>query len=144
MAKITAYIPEPTPEYDVNNQRQILESISTLKNQLNFFLKFGLNYVLKGSGNEFERIEEIKNGKDDVQFIEIMACPGGCIGGGGQPYGTTNKVRFNKLETMMYPGLLTRRRNKKRIYARCKNKDPSSLPSLPSNSHNSIHKTTKV
>ena len=36
MAKITTYIPEPTPEYDVNNQRQILESISTLKNQLNF------------------------------------------------------------------------------------------------------------
>jgi len=36
MAKITAYIPEPTPEYDVNNQRQILESISTLTNQLNF------------------------------------------------------------------------------------------------------------
>jgi len=36
MAKITAYIPEPTPEYDVNNQRQILESINTLKNQLNF------------------------------------------------------------------------------------------------------------
>ena len=36
MAKITAYIPEPTPEYDVNNQRQILESINTLKDQLNF------------------------------------------------------------------------------------------------------------
>ncbi len=36
MAKITAYIPEPTPEYDVGNQRQILESISTLKDQLNF------------------------------------------------------------------------------------------------------------
>ena len=36
MAKITAYIPEPTQEYDVNNQRQILESIATLKNQLNF------------------------------------------------------------------------------------------------------------
>ena len=36
MAKITVYIPDPTPEYDVNNQRQILESIATLKNQLNF------------------------------------------------------------------------------------------------------------
>jgi len=36
MAKITAYIPEPTDEYDVNNQRQILESINTLKDQLNF------------------------------------------------------------------------------------------------------------
>ena len=36
MAKITAYIPEPTPEYDPANQRQILESINTLKDQLNF------------------------------------------------------------------------------------------------------------
>ena len=36
MAKITAYIPEPTQNYDVNNQRQILESLTTIKDQLNF------------------------------------------------------------------------------------------------------------
>ena len=36
MAKITAYIPEPTQEYNVDNQRQILESVNTIKNQLNF------------------------------------------------------------------------------------------------------------
>ena len=36
MAKITAYIPEPKQEYEVDNQRQILESVETLKNQLNF------------------------------------------------------------------------------------------------------------
>ena len=36
MAKITAYIPEPKQEYEVNNQRQILESVTTLKDQLNF------------------------------------------------------------------------------------------------------------
>ena len=36
MAKITAYIPEPQSEYDVENQRQILESLTTLQNQLNF------------------------------------------------------------------------------------------------------------
>ena len=36
MAKITVYIPDPTPEYDVYNQRQILESLKTLKDQLNF------------------------------------------------------------------------------------------------------------
>jgi hypothetical protein len=36
MAKITAYIPEPTQDYDVNNQRQILEALNTIKNQLNF------------------------------------------------------------------------------------------------------------
>jgi hypothetical protein len=36
MAKITAYIPEPKQEYEVDNQRQILESVTTLKDQLNF------------------------------------------------------------------------------------------------------------
>ena len=34
--KITAYIPEPKQEYDVENQRQILQSVDTIKNELNF------------------------------------------------------------------------------------------------------------
>ena len=36
MAKITAYIPEPKPDYEVENQRQILQAIDTIKNELNF------------------------------------------------------------------------------------------------------------
>jgi len=36
MAKITVYIPEPKDEYDVSNQRQVLEALDTVKNQLNF------------------------------------------------------------------------------------------------------------
>ena len=36
MAKITAYIPEPTQNYDVSNQRQILEALNTIRDQLNF------------------------------------------------------------------------------------------------------------
>ena len=36
MTKITSYIPEPTPEYNPQNQRQILESLTTMKQQLNF------------------------------------------------------------------------------------------------------------
>ena len=36
MAKITAYIPEPKQVYEVDNQRQILESLETVKQQLNF------------------------------------------------------------------------------------------------------------
>tara|TARA_R110002072_G_scaffold172554_1_gene326671 strand:- start:411 stop:575 length:165 start_codon:yes stop_codon:yes gene_type:complete len=36
MAKIAVSIPEPKQEYDVSNQRQILEALDTLKNQLNF------------------------------------------------------------------------------------------------------------
>ena len=36
MAKVTNDIPEPKQEYDVENQRQIIESLTTLQNQLNF------------------------------------------------------------------------------------------------------------
>lgn len=36
-------------------------------------------------GNAQKIMEEIKEGKADYQFVEIMACPGGCIMGGGQP-----------------------------------------------------------
>ena len=38
-----------------------------------------------GLGNAQKIMEEIKSGKADYQFVEIMACPGGCIMGGGQP-----------------------------------------------------------
>ena len=36
MAKLTNYIPEPKQEYEVENQRQIIESMTTMKQQLNF------------------------------------------------------------------------------------------------------------
>lgn len=36
MAKITIQIPEPKASYDASNQRQIISSIDTIKNQLNF------------------------------------------------------------------------------------------------------------
>tara|TARA_R100000734_G_C3317012_1_gene109808 strand:- start:599 stop:763 length:165 start_codon:yes stop_codon:yes gene_type:complete len=36
MAKINVYIPEPQPQYEPSNQRQILEAVDTVKNQLNF------------------------------------------------------------------------------------------------------------
>jgi hypothetical protein len=36
MAKITAYVPEPAQQYSPENQRQVLQSLETLKNQLNF------------------------------------------------------------------------------------------------------------
>ena len=35
MAKLTNYIPEPNLEYNVENQRQIIESLTTMKQQLN-------------------------------------------------------------------------------------------------------------
>jgi len=47
MAKVTAYIPEPKQEYEVENQRQILESLATVKDQLNFSFQNDLKMLLK-------------------------------------------------------------------------------------------------
>ncbi len=41
--------------------------------------------IAHGLGNARKLLEEIKAGRSEFHAIEIMACPGGCIGGGGQP-----------------------------------------------------------
>ncbi len=41
--------------------------------------------AVSGLKNAHEIMEKVKNGTADYQFIEIMACPGGCVNGGGQP-----------------------------------------------------------
>ncbi len=47
-----------------------------------FELKVGIAH---GLGNARHLLEDIRNGHNEYHVIEIMACPGGCIGGGGQP-----------------------------------------------------------
>lgn len=42
--------------------------------------------VAHGLGNARRLLESIKRGEANYHAIEIMACPGGCVGGGGQPY----------------------------------------------------------
>ena len=49
--------------------------------------------VVHGLGNTRELLNKIRKqieetGKTEYGFIEVMACPGGCVGGGGQPYGS--------------------------------------------------------
>ena len=41
--------------------------------------------VASGLGNTRKVIEDIRAGRKEYDFVEIMACPGGCAGGGGQP-----------------------------------------------------------
>ncbi|MDA3910183.1 MAG: NADH-dependent [FeFe] hydrogenase, group A6 [Bacteroidales bacterium] len=41
--------------------------------------------IAHGLGNARKLLEEIKRGESHYHAIEIMACPGGCVGGGGQP-----------------------------------------------------------
>ncbi len=56
--------------------------------------------VANGLGNAKILLDKIKNGECDYQFIEIMCCPGGCIGGGGQPYGTTNEIKEKRIKAI--------------------------------------------
>jgi hypothetical protein len=47
MAKITTYIPEPAPQYSPDNQRQVLQALETLKDQLNFSFQEDLKQELQ-------------------------------------------------------------------------------------------------
>lgn len=51
-------------------------------------------------GNAKKIMEQVRKGSSPYDFIEVMACPGGCIGGGGQPIGTTNAVRKKRMEAL--------------------------------------------
>ena len=50
--------------------------------------------VTSGLANARKLVEKIKNGEADYQMVEIMACPGGCVNGGGQPV-QSDSVRNN-------------------------------------------------
>ncbi|MGD9874599.1 MAG: NADH-dependent [FeFe] hydrogenase, group A6 [Kiritimatiellia bacterium] len=47
-------------------------------------MKIGIA-VVNGLGGAKPLLDEIRAGRDDLHFIEVMTCPGGCINGGGQP-----------------------------------------------------------
>jgi iron-only hydrogenase group A len=49
--------------------------------------------VAHGLGNAATLIAHIRSNPEEFHFVEIMTCPGGCIGGGGQPRFTTDEVR---------------------------------------------------
>jgi iron-only hydrogenase group A len=49
--------------------------------------------VAHGLGNAQQVIGAIRSGQKPYHFVEVMTCPGGCIGGGGQPRFTDNSIR---------------------------------------------------
>lgn len=49
--------------------------------------------VAHGLSNAKKVMELVREGKADYHFIEVMCCPGGCLGGGGQPIPTTPEIR---------------------------------------------------
>ncbi len=62
-------------------------------------LNIGIAHEL---GNARKLLERIREGKSNFHAIEIMACPGGCIGGGGQPYHHGNIDILKKRQEALY------------------------------------------
>jgi NADH-quinone oxidoreductase subunit G len=51
-------------------------------------------------GNARKLFEQIEKGESPYAFIEVMTCPGGCLGGGGQPIPTTWDIRKKRAESI--------------------------------------------
>jgi iron only hydrogenase large subunit-like protein len=56
--------------------------------------------VVSGLGNARKLLEEIKAGRKDLHFIEVMTCPGGCINGGGQPIGADPNAARARMQAL--------------------------------------------
>ena len=53
--------------------------------------------VAHGLANAKKLVEAIRKGELNFHFVEVMACPGGCIGGGGQPMPTSSEIRSKRV-----------------------------------------------
>ena len=56
--------------------------------------------VANSLSNARTLLEEVQAGKSPYAFIEIMTCPGGCLGGGGQPIPTDTEIRIKRAEAI--------------------------------------------
>jgi len=87
-----------------------MDGVKEAKIKVNDDLEVGIA-VASGLKNARKILDQIKNGRDDIHFIEVMTCPGGCINGGGQPLGIdedTVKARMKALYKIDRTGKIRR------------------------------------
>lgn len=58
--------------------------------------------IVHGLANARQVMEAIRSGEVDYQAVEVMACPGGCVGGGGQPYHHGDSDIIKKRQQALY------------------------------------------
>ena len=67
-------------------------------------MKIGKNIygfaAVSGLANVKTLLEEIKNGRNDLHLVEVMACPNGCINGGGQRFGSDEKIMKARMKSL--------------------------------------------
>jgi NADH-quinone oxidoreductase subunit G/[NiFe] hydrogenase diaphorase moiety small subunit/NADP-reducing hydrogenase subunit HndD len=90
-----------TPVRGMEGVREASVKIEGCKTEWSFLEGVELKCaVAHGLVNARDVMRAVKNGTASYHFIEIMACPGGCLGGGGQPIPTNAKIRAKRAEAI--------------------------------------------
>ncbi|HYH04758.1 MAG TPA: [FeFe] hydrogenase, group A, partial [Bacillota bacterium] len=66
--------------------------------------------VVQGLANAKKLLQQIKAGEADYQMVEVMACPGGCIGGAGQPINTSSEAKKARAKGIYHADTLSQLR----------------------------------
>ncbi|MFW6289526.1 MAG: NADH-dependent [FeFe] hydrogenase, group A6 [Mariniphaga sp.] len=93
------YTKKPLPKIDFHELRGMDGMRQATIDFAGFPLKIGIAH---GLGNARRLLEKIESGESEFHAIEIMSCPGGCIGGGGQPYHLGNADILKKRQMAIY------------------------------------------
>lgn len=90
----------PCRGFDGVKQASVL--LENVKPEWSFLEGVELKFMIAhGTANAKKVMEALKRGElSDIHFIEIMACPGGCLGGGGQPIPTSPEIRKKRAEAI--------------------------------------------
>ena len=83
---LTMPCPAKNPDPDFfNDIRTVNEEYALTEANLDFNGTTVRTAIVSGLGNTRKLLEAIRRGDVSYDFVEVMACPGGCVGGGGQP-----------------------------------------------------------
>jgi len=91
---------EPCRGFDGIKQASV--KLENCVNEYSFLEGIDLKFlVAHGTANAKKVMQMLKRGElNDVHFVEIMACPGGCLGGGGQPIPTSAEIRRKRAQAI--------------------------------------------
>lgn len=91
-----------TPCRGMEGVRQASVILKDVKDDWKFLEGIELKFMIAhGTANAKKVMDALVGGKlNDIHFVEIMACPGGCIGGGGQPIPTSPEIRKKRAEAI--------------------------------------------
>jgi NADH-quinone oxidoreductase subunit G/[NiFe] hydrogenase diaphorase moiety small subunit len=93
---------EITPCRGFEGVRQASVRLEGTLPEWKFLEGIDLNFMIAhGTANAKKVMESLIRGElENIHFVEIMACPGGCIGGGGQPIPTSPEIRKKRAEAI--------------------------------------------